>query len=134
MTTPITRRHPPVCVLLFILLTCSVMVITVAGHDNVSVALDPGPDLNITNHSIDNIGQSGRFVAGPTPITIIHAELNQSTLPGPRDMGFGPSIIDLSVAPHLLAVIFIIILIGLVLSFVWMRNHMVNPEEKAPKE
>ena len=134
MTTPIMRGYHTRCLLLCLLLTCSVLVITVAGHDNGSKLMDPGPNLNITNHSIDNIHQSGHFVAGPTPITILHAELNQSTLPGPRDMGFGPSTIDLSIAPHLLAVIFIIILIGLVLWFVWKRTRMVNPEETTPKE
>jgi len=37
---------------------------------------------------------------------IFRAELNQSVLPGPRYMAFGPSVIGISVNLRLLAVVF----------------------------
>ena len=77
-------------VLLFSLLAFSTIIFTVAGQDNVSMHITPGPDLNITNHSISTIRKTGDFAPGPTPITIFHVKLNQNTLPGPRDMGCGP--------------------------------------------
>jgi len=122
------------CVLLFILLASSVMVIKTAGLDNGSMQITPGSGLNITNHSISTIGNTGDFVAGPTPITIFRVELNQTTLPGPRDMGFGPSVIDLTIAPQLLAVIFLIVLICLIAGFVWKRREREIPNEQTIKK
>jgi len=77
-------------VLLFSLLVCSIIIFTAANQDKGSMQIAPSHDLNITNHSISTIGKTGDFAPGPTPITIFRVKLNQSTLPGPRDMGCGP--------------------------------------------
>lgn len=134
MSTKIHKAHIAGSVLLFILITCSFLATSAAGGNNVSMQITPGPNLNITNHSISTDGQTGDFVAGPTPVTILRVELNQSTLPGPRDMGYGPSVIDLSIAPQILAVIFIIVLIGLVIWFIRKRKPGKIDEEPIQKE
>lgn len=112
-------------IVLLLLLTLSFLILPVSSRENVSV-FTPAPDLNITNITAGPDGHSGDFVAGPTPVSILHIELNQSTLPGPRDMGYGPSVIDLSIAPQILAVIFTIILIGLGIWIVLKRRSEKN--------
>lgn len=51
-------------VFLLILLASSVRVITVAGQDDGSMQMTQGSDLNITNHSISSIGNTGNFAQG----------------------------------------------------------------------
>lgn len=134
MAPNIRTAHAAGSILLFLLLAGSLMVLTVAARENVSMQITPGPNLNVSNYSISTDGQPANFIAGPTPITIFRVELNQSTLPGPRDMGFGPSVIDLSIAPQLFAVIFIIILIGLVAWVFLKRKSEKRPDTPEPKE
>lgn len=50
------------------------------------------------------------FQATPAPISIIHIEVSETTLPGPRYMAFGPSAIDLSIPP---AFIVVLVILGL---------------------
>lgn len=121
-------------VFLLLLLSTSLLVLPAAARENVSMLITPVPGLNITNYSMGTDGKTGDFVPGPTPITILHVELNQSTLPGPRDMGYGPSIIDLTIAPQFLAVIFIIVLIGLLAWVLWRRKSEKKPDEPDIKE
>jgi|GEM_PF-3238081 len=121
------------CTVLFLLLAISLIVLPITARENGPI-LTPAPELNITNFSAGADMQPGDFAAGPTPITILHVELNQSTLPGPRDMGYGPSVIDLTIAPPLLAVIFVIILIGLGGWVVLIRRSKTNPDDPGLKK
>ncbi|MDD1685411.1 hypothetical protein [Methanoregula sp.] len=122
----ITNVKSGIAVRLFfvLLLACLIAVpaVPAAGPGNASLMTLSETDLNITyNGSVGDLVDNG-YRAEPTPITIFRAELNQSTLPGPRDMGYGPSVIGLSIDPRVLAVIFAVILIGLVLWFVCFRE------------
>ena len=60
------------------------------------------PDLNVTNGSFLNSSVPVKFQHTPEPITIFRFELNQTSLPGPRYMAYGPSVIGLSLDPVLL--------------------------------
>ena len=126
--------HTAISIILFLVLAGSLLILTVAARDDMSMQISPGYSLNSTNHSITTDRQTGDFVAGPTPVTILRVELNQSTLPGPRDMGFGPSIIDLSIPPLLLAMIFMLILMGIVIRVIWTHKKGLIPADPKLKK
>jgi hypothetical protein len=90
--------------------------------------ITPGIHPNTTNLSLTNVEDIPEFTVTPTPLDLFHAELEAETLPGPRYMGFGPSVIGISIDPRLLAVCFAIALIALVIWFVSFRNR-VNENE-----
>ena len=46
-----------------------------------------------------------RYGANPTPVTIYHFELEETSLPGPREMAYGPRLIALAMDPRLIAVL-----------------------------
>ena len=85
--------------------------------------IEPGFDLNISNTSFTPADRAGDCDVSPTPVDIFRSELNQSALPGPRYMGFGPSTIAISIDPRLLAICFAIVLIGLVIGFICFRDR-----------
>ena len=43
------------------------------------------------------------------PVTLFRAELNETSLPGPRYMAFGPSVISLSIDPLLLVILITVV-------------------------
>ena len=109
---------------LVLLLVCSALLFCVdaAGPDNGSWSREK-PDLTIANLSVNSSWEHRGYSETPAPVSVFRAELNQSTLPGPRYMGFGPSVIGLDVDPRLLATVFAIVIIGLVIWFVCFRNR-----------
>jgi len=125
MSFGITRKcHPMRCFLSLMLICCiAVPAVVSAGPDTGSIRLAPDLDLNISNTSFTNPDRAGDYAVGPTPVDIFRTELNQSTLPGPRYMGFGPSTIGISIDPRLLAICFAIVLIGLVIWFVSFHDQ-----------
>ncbi|MFA6331526.1 MAG: hypothetical protein WCX22_01115 [Methanoregula sp.] len=118
-----------------LLLACSIMVpvISATGPGNASMMTLSQTDLNVTYNGSVNDLITDEYKAEPTPVTIFRAELNQSTLPGPRDMGFGPSVIDIAIDPRVLAMIFGVVLIGLVIWFVCFREKVRKPEDHEKK-
>lgn len=118
-----------------LLLACSIMVpvISATGPGNASMMSLSQPDLNVTYNGSVNDLITDEYKAEPTPVTIFRAELNQSTLPGPRDMGFGPSVIDIAIDPRVLAMIFGVVLIGLVIWFVCFREKGRKLEDHEKK-
>jgi hypothetical protein len=85
----------------------------------VAAAADNGPwfmerpsqsDLNLTNinGSLTNGSLPAVVTPAATPITLLHLELNQTSLPGERYMAFGPSVIDIAVPPALLVILGIV--------------------------
>jgi hypothetical protein len=82
-----------------------------------------GIDPNSTNLSFSGSLDVSELTVTPTPIDLFHAELDAETLPGPRYMAFGPSVIGISIDPRLLATCFAIALIILVIWFVSFRNR-----------
>ncbi|HEX3001171.1 MAG TPA: hypothetical protein VHN82_02205 [Methanoregula sp.] len=123
MSDHITRSGHGVKILLSLVLAWSlaVPVVVSAGPNAAPRTNFSGLDQNITNASFERAA-AGVFVASPTPVEVFRAELNQSSLPGSRYMGFGPSILGLSIDPRLLALGFAIVLIGLVIWFVCFRQ------------
>ena len=63
--------------------------------------------LNLTaiNSSLPNGTLPATFTPAPTPITLVHLVLNQTSLPGERYMAFGPSVFDVSLSPILLVIL-----------------------------
>jgi hypothetical protein len=135
MSTTFLRVYSARRVLLILLLIGSVAVSAVmgAGPGNSPVKITPG-GLNITNNSFTDAEMTRDYAVGPTPITIFKTELNESTLPAPRDMGFGPRFIGLSIDPRVLIVCFAIILAGLVAWFLWSRRRRDGGAEEEKKE
>jgi hypothetical protein len=127
---------PAGAILFLLLLVCSAGVApaTAAGPGNLSAWREPGPDFNVTGHPFTDAGMARAVVEYPTPITIFKAEVTAETLPGPRYMGFGPSVIALSIDPRLLAVCFAVVLIGLVIWFVSFRKREENEQDDEEKE
>lgn len=123
-------------IFVLILLVCSAGVVAIAAAEpgNVSMMRAPGPDLNVTNHSFTGAEMTRDFAVTPTPITVFKAELTAETLPGPRYMGFGPSVIGLSIDPRLLAVCFAVVLAGLVIWFVTLRKRNGDEPDDEKKE
>jgi hypothetical protein len=110
-------------ILLLLICPCSVSALAGSGYGNQSPIAMQGLDVNITNQSFSGGERLPEFAEGPTPVEIFRAELNQETLPGPRYMAFGPSVIGISIDPRVLAVCFAIVLIVLVVWFVSIRNR-----------
>ena len=90
----------------------------------------PRPDLNISNSSLDPKNLPADIRVSPTPITIFRAELNQSELPGPRYMAFGPGVIGFTIDPRLLAIGFASVFVGLTVWFVILRKKSRGDNEK----
>ncbi len=82
----------------------------------------PGPDLNVTRHSLTDAEMTRDYAVTPTPVMIFRAELNESTLPGPRHIAFGPSVIGLFIDLRVLAMIFAVVFISLVVWFIGFRK------------
>jgi len=66
------------------------------------------------------------------PITIYRAELNDTTLPGPRYMAFGPSVISVSINPLLLGILILIIALSGAVIYIIRRKK--ETEEKMLKD
>jgi len=91
--------------------------------------ITPGIDPNTTNLSLASVEDIPEFTVTPTPVDLFHARLDAETLPGPRYMGFGPSVIGISIDPRLLAAGFAVALITLVIWFVSFRNRDDEKED-----
>lgn len=91
--------------------------------------ITPGIDPNTTNLSLMQGEDIPEFSVTPTPLDLFHAELDAETLPGPRYMAFGPSVIGISIDPRILAVGFAVALIALVIWFVSFRKRINENEE-----
>lgn len=116
---------------LVLLLLCSSIIPAYAepAPGNPSMMVSSGIDPNTTNLSLANVEGIPEFTVTPTPLNLFHAELDAETLPGPRYMGFGPSVIGISIDPRLLAVCFAVVLIALVIWFVSFRNRGDEKED-----
>ena len=70
-----------------------------------SSSLYPSMNYSLHNGTLPNASFQRELMGGPALITIYRFELNQTSLPGPRDMAYGPSVISLEVDLRLLAVL-----------------------------
>lgn len=91
------------------------------------------PSLNYTLHNgtLPNTSIQREHGAAPAPITIYHFELDQTSLPGPRYMAYGPSVIALAIDPWLLAVL---IAIGAIIAGAWYLLPRKGEDEKEEQE
>jgi len=133
MTPDTGCAHPAARAFLFFLLVCSgaVTAVAAAGPGNISMAIVPEPDINVTNYSFADTALTGDIAMTPTQVTIFKAELPAETLPGPRYMAFGPSTIGLSIDPRLLAAGFALVIAGIVAGFVVLRRRGGSTGETA---
>jgi len=93
------------------------------GSGNQITTLTPVPDLNGTGVSLANLTVPPEYQNTPSPITVFKVEVTASSLPGPRDMAYGPSVIGLSADPRTLGVIIIAIVIAGAGWYVYSRKR-----------
>jgi hypothetical protein len=119
------RAHHSGRVALFLMLACSIAIATVnpAVPDNATMIQTPGTNFNVTWHPFAGAEMVRDYAVSPTPVTIFRAELNETTLPGPRYMAFGPSIIGLAIDPRLLTVLFAAVFAGFIAWSVSFRKR-----------
>jgi len=112
---------------LIFLILGSAMVPTVfaanPGNPDWISTLTPVPDLNRTGMSITNMTIPSEYQSTSAPITIFKAEVTASSLPGPRDMAFGPSVIGVSVDRSVLAGILIVIAVAIAGYYLYYRKR-----------
>jgi len=48
----------------------------------------------------------------PGPVTLFHAEVRETSLPGPRYMAFGPSFVDITINPMVFGAFFLLVSLG----------------------
>jgi hypothetical protein len=68
-----------------------------------------------------------KFQVTPEPVTVMHAGVSESALPGPRYMAFGPSAIDISVSPLILSALVVTGFLGVA---AWCIRSGRSREEK----
>jgi hypothetical protein len=99
---------------------------TNAGNpkDTQDVFLSKIPDLNATNGSVANISTLTGFQDTLMPVTLFRFELNDTKLPGPRYMAYGPSTIAFSLHPVLL--VLLIITLGIITGLAYAVRRKRN--------
>ena len=86
--------------------------------------------LNANNASSWNISLPIQHQENVKPITLFRAEWNETSLPGPRYMAYGPSVIAVTVDPLLLVVILATVaLCGVAWHILSHRQHAGDDEE-----
>ncbi|MHB8164480.1 MAG: hypothetical protein ACYDDV_09025 [Methanoregula sp.] len=102
------RRHRA-AVLIALLVTVGILFIpAVPAADDRGQMMDenyPSLDYSLHNGALPNASMQEMYGANPTPVTIYHFELEDTSLPGPREMAYGPSLIALAMDPMLIAVL-----------------------------
>lgn len=83
-------------------------------------------DLNLTNASASGNAPLQEYRETPQPITILKIELNETELPGPRYMAFGPSVISFSINYQLLIVLAIVMVICCAAWYLIKRRRLAD--------
>jgi hypothetical protein len=96
------------------------------GNGSWPGTLAAGPDLNITNYTFTNETIPAEYRVTREPIKL-QLELNQTTLPGPRYMAFGPSYIGVWIDPVVLVVLLIIAVFVVCLVYYIRRTRHEKP-------
>lgn len=100
--------------------------------DNRGYVFDNGSLYQLLNYTLDNGQlQNASFQqeqgTTPAPVAVYRFELDQTSLPGPRYMAYGPSIIALAIDPRIIA---IVIAIGAIVTGVWYLYPRNGKDEK----
>jgi hypothetical protein len=93
------------------------------GNTNWIPTFTPVPDLNRTGGSLANMTVPPEYQGTPAPITVFRVEVTASSLPGPRDMAYGPRVIGVAVDPGYLTVVIVIIAIVGVGGYMYSRRR-----------
>jgi hypothetical protein len=105
---------------------------TINAADNRGYVFNNGslyPSLNYTLHNgtLPNASIQQEHGTPPAPVTIYRFELNQTSLPGPRYMAYGPSTIGLAFDPLIIA---LLIAISAIITGVWYLYPRDGKDEK----
>jgi hypothetical protein len=89
--------------------------ILAAGIDNDSRfhPLVVNPVITPVNSSTINDTALAQYHRNPEPVGIFKAEVREPSLPGPRYMAFGPSIIGVSIDPVILSTLIVLGVLGI---------------------
>jgi hypothetical protein len=79
-------------------------------------------NYSLHNGALPNASFQREHRTAPAPITIYRFELDQTSLPGPRDMAYGPSVISPEVDSRLPAVLIAICAIFAGVWYLFPRN------------
>jgi len=126
MNKSVKCRPGSTVVLLTVLLIVSLMIPVVFADGNGNFGrVDPLttlPELN-SSVAIGNVTVPSQYQNTPAPITVFKVEVTASSLPGPRDMAYGPSVIGLAIDPFSLAIISLVILFAIAGYLYYRKNQ-----------
>jgi hypothetical protein len=90
------------------LVATGLFVPAIHAADNRGRIFDTGSQSPFSNYSLHNgtlpnVSMQTGYETTPPPITIYRFERDLASLPGPRDLAYGPSVITFTIDPRLLA-------------------------------
>lgn len=91
-----------------LLLTVLVQPMPAAGPQDVPYQTVAIPEITGGPGAALNGTALEPFQATPAPVRVIHLEVSETSLPGPRYMAFGPSAIDVSIPPVFFVVLVVL--------------------------
>ena len=111
------RQWTGVVILITVSLTATILLVPAihAGPQNQYGYMGNGltDALNKDNFTGWIASHPVEYHATLQPVTLFRAELNETSLPGPRYMAFGPSVISLSIDPLLLAILITVVALSI---------------------
>lgn len=121
-------------VIIALLVTVGILCIPAVPAAAIQGQMDENyPQLNYSLHNgtLPNASMPERFGANPAPVTIYSLELEETSMPGPREMAYGPRLIALAMDPVL-----IVVLVGscAIIAGVWYLFTRKKAEEEGGEE
>jgi hypothetical protein len=99
-------------IIISLVLVCGMIPVALASDDADRIStLMPVPDLNRTGTSLANMSVPPGYQSTHAPLAVLKVEVTASSLPGPRDMAYGPSVIGLSLDPISIAAVIAVFVI-----------------------
>lgn len=114
-----------------ILLIIVTPAIAAGSDDRIRTGI-PAGDVVMVNHADINLSALEKFQKSPEPVTLIHAEINDTKLPGPRYMAFGPGTINISVSPVILSALIVLVFIGIGAWGIWKDGRKQKEPDNGP--
>ena len=126
------RGHGTAFLIIASLVATALFVPTIHAADDRRTPFDSSslyPSLNYSLHNgtLPDASFQREHGAAPAPITIYRFELDQTSLPGPRYMAYGPGMIALAIDPRIVAVL---IVIGTIIAGAWYLLPRNGEDEK----
>lgn len=97
--------------------------IAAGGNANQISTLPPVPELNGTGISLANMTVPPEYQSTPARVSVFSVEVTASSLPGPRDMAYGPSVIGFGMDPVFLAILIVIIAVTAAGLYLFTRKR-----------